>query len=86
MDELAAAAAVVAIATDANALSDLGQRGTCITVSVGDVEMVDAHTVAEDKENNGVHAAGGEIEEAASKVTIAPRMLCPAPYTPPLTR
>ena len=76
MDALAAAAAVVAIATDANAPDDSGQRDICATVGVGDVDMADDASMAEDKENNDVHTAAGEIEDAASKVAIAPRMLC----------
>ena len=86
MDELAAAAAVVAMATDVNAPEDLGQRDACVNFGVGDVAMADEHNVPEDKENNDVHAAAAEIEDAASKVTIAPRVLRPAPYTQPLTQ
>ena len=85
MDELAAAAAVVTITTDANAPEDLGQRCACFNFGVGDVAMADEHNVSEDKENNDVHAAAGEVEDAASKVTIAPRVLRSAPYTKPLT-
>ena len=85
MDELAAAAAVVVIATDANAPDFSGRHGTGVIVGVDDVDMADEHAVAEDKENNDVHAAGGEVEDPASKVTIALLVLCPAPYTPPLT-
>lgn len=86
MDATAAAAAVMTIAMDANAPQDSGRRGFCVTVGMDDVDMTDQHSVAEDKENNDVHAAGGEVEDPASKVTIAPRVLCPATYTPPLTR
>ena len=86
MDELAAAAAVVAIATNANAPEDSGQRGTCGTVDVDDVDMPDQDTVAEDKENSQVNAAAREVEDAASKVIIALRVLRPARYNPPLTR
>ena len=86
MDELVAAAAVVAMATNANAREDTGQRGIHVTVGVGDVEMLNDETMSEDKENNSVHAAGQDPEDAASKVTIALQMLRPEPYTPPLTR
>ena len=67
---LAAAAAVVAIATDANAPEELGQRSACVNVGVGDVATAEEHNVSEDKENSDVHAAAGEVEDDASKVTI----------------
>ena len=86
MDELAAAAAVVAIATDANAPNDLEQRSFCGNIGDGRVEMLDVETMAEDKENNNVHAAAHEFEDAAFEVASAPPVLIRTPYTQPLTR
>ena len=86
MDEFAAAAAVVTMATDAIAPKDTGQCDACVIVDASDVSMADEQSVSKDKENNDVHAAAGEIEDAASKVTIAPRVLRPAPYTQHLTQ
>ena len=78
MDTLVDAAAVVTIACDANAPEDSGQRGSSVTVGLDDAAMADVHTTSDNKEDNDVHAAAGETEDALSKVTIDPAVLCPA--------
>ena len=86
MDELAAAAAVVAIVTDANAPEDFGQRDICVTAGVAMMQWRHAETSAEDKENIKVHAAAGEPEDAPSEVPNAPPILLRTRSTQPLTR
>ena len=85
MTELAAAAAVVAMSIDDFAEEDLEQRGFCGAVGAGEVDVGNVEITTEDKENNNVHAATQDVEDAASKVTIALRVLQKATYTPPLT-
>ena len=86
MDALAAAAAVVNIATVANAPEESGQRGSSVTIGAGEVKMLDVETTAEDKENSDVHAAAQDLEDAPSKVSNAPPVLHRTNFLPPLTR
>ena len=86
MDELAAAAAVVAMTIDDNAGSNVEQRGSCGTCGAADAAMADMDIVAVDKENINGHAAAGAVEDAASKVASAPRVLMRARQRPPLIR
>ena len=74
MDELAAAAAAVSMATEANAEDEMGQRGSCVTDNDKDAAMPDVESTTEDKENNSVHAAVANPEDAPSKVSIAPQI------------
>ena len=85
MDELAAAAAVVAMATGANAPGDLGQRGDSVTVDVNDAAMPDVETTSEDKENSDGRAAAGGAEDAPCKVSIATSRLTHTPCSQHLT-
>jgi hypothetical protein len=86
MDELVAAAAVVPIVVDANAAGDVGQRGSGVTVSADDAVMPDVETTAEDKEHDSAHAAVGNPEDAASKVSSALSMPRNLPSVQHLTR
>ena len=86
MDELAAAAAVVAMSIDSDAEEDLGQRGSSVTVGAGDAAMADVETSADDKENINGHAAVANPEDAPSKVPNAPPVLHRTHFLQPLTR
>ena len=85
MDELAAAAAVVAMTTGANAAGDLGQRGCSGTVDVNSSAMPNVETTAEDKENSAGHAASGGPEDAPCKVLNATSRLIHRPCSQHLT-
>ena len=85
MDELAAAAAVVAMATDDFAEEELEQRSFCGTVDAADVDMAAAGLMAEDKENDGAAAAASDPENAASKVTTPTRTVTAWPCVQHLT-
>ena len=77
MDELAAAAAVTKAAIDGFAGQHLGQRGFCGTFRGHYSQWLLECAKAEDKENNGGHAAAGYPEDAAVRVSNAsPVLLC----------
>ena len=85
MDELAAAAGVLAVATDSESEEEVEQPASCVAAgrdeggSPADVEMV------EDKENKDVEAARGQPGDADPQVTDAPRVAIPTPCAPPIT-
>lgn len=83
MDELAAAAVVVSMATDGFADHEFGQRGTCGTFGTEDAARADVESTPDGKENNMGDAATGDPEDAALKVTNAPQELLRWPYDPP---
>ena len=85
MDALAAAAAVAAMAIDANGNEDSAQRDAGGAGDAGDEAMADVETIAEDKENTNSHAAAGNPEDVPSQVSNAPKLPCHLPCAQPLT-
>ena len=86
MDELAAAAAVVAMAVDGFADQDFGQRECC--GSRGDAEWPApaAESMAENDENDAAQAAADQPGDAASKVPNATRVPRDTPCVQHLAR
>ena len=75
MDELFAAAAVVAMTIDGFAGQHVGQRGVCGTFAGHHSRRLLERAKSEDKENNGGYAAVGDPEDAAVQVSNAPQVL-----------
>ena len=74
MAEPAAASEVVSMDTDSNAADTDAQRGRCGNVSDVDAAADIVEMSTEDKENDGVQDAARGVEDAASKVSNAPRI------------
>ena len=75
MDELAAAVAVRKYTIDGFAGQHVGQRCICGTVAGKHSQRLLQSAKAENKENNGGHAAVAYPEDAAVRVSNAPPVL-----------
>ena len=73
MNELAAAAAVMAMSVDDDGIDDLGLEDAPGGAASDDVAMAALETTAEDKENSGVLPVEGEQRAANQKVDLRPR-------------
>ena len=84
MDELEAAAAVLAVATDGFADEDLEQRPTMGSVAGGEAHLPTDEVMAVDKENLSVDAAPRDTEDGAHKVLFPTRAPLRKPCRQPL--
>ena len=71
MDELAAAAAVTKATIDGFAGQHMGQRGFCGTFRGHYSQWLLERAKAEDKENNGGHAAAGYPDRGCAAVRVS---------------
>ena len=75
MDDLAAAVAVVTLATDANADEQIEQRSSHVTYAADNAATINEEAMSEDKENIQGDAAAGNSEDGASQVECDLRLL-----------
>ena len=86
MDALAAAAAAAAMDADGFAGGSIGQRAAPAAAAADDAQLPANEAMDVDKENDAPHAAAGEAEDAASKVSKAKRVPSDTPCVQPLAR
>ena len=85
MDELAAAAAAVAMADDGYAVDDVGQRGSQSASAATDVTAPAVGVMDMDQESQQGCAAAEHLGDADPKVTKGPRALRLLRISPPET-
>ena len=85
MDDLAAAAAVVAMTIDDDGEEDLGLEDTLGAAAADDMSLPDEEVMAANKENQGDLPMGGKVRAPVLKVVLGPRTQEISPQSPPMT-